>query len=315
MKKLLIALGALTMFGATAAAEEFRPTGSLKQEIRWYSDKEDRDAEGVRFTMAEGGVRFTENFYADYRVRDNIRYHSGEGSNAKDIRTRLYFDHGTLGDTQIDVRQRFGVESNANKNTFYYTPEFDFAEYVPGFSTFKVRPVARYQDDNNGNKVESRYGADFLTFLPFSFDAVPGEFYLETNFYFYKSDFGAEHGYTSGGTAEDSQTTLDVEVYAGYELPLGEWNGINFAFFYELGIDPYSFYDRKIDVTGTNDNYDSDLFLYNDFEIQFSYDVNGSTSIYGALAAEFANTNSGNNGDTANYKWQAYPYIGWRTKF
>ena len=323
MKKLLIALGALTMIGTTVAAvEEFQPTGSMKQEIRWYSDKEDIDAEGIRFTLAEGGVRFTENFYIDYRVRDFIKTHSDEqGSNNKDLRTRLYYDHGTLGDTQIDVRQRLEVRSvSGSYNRFNYTPEFDFAEYVPGFSTFKLRPAVRYTDDDNGNKKETRYGADFLSYLPvYSSERV--DFGVEFNLYAYKQDLGAGSEYTSGGTVEDSQKALDVELYTYFTYDLGTYNGVNFAFYHELGVDPYTFYDRKIDVTDENgnrtgDDYDSDLYLYNDFELQFSYAVNNATSIYGALAVEFANAQSyGNDGSTANYKWQAYPYIGWRTKF
>lgn len=321
MKRLLIALGALTMIGATAAAEEFRPTGSLKQEIRWYSDKEDIDAEGIRFTLAEGGIRFTENFYADYRVRDFIRTHEGEGSNNKDLRTRLYYDHGYLGDTQIDVRQRLEIRSVSNSyNRFNYTPEFDFAEYIPGFSTFKLRPAVRYTDDDNGNKREVRYGTDLITYLPV-YSGERTDFGVEFNLYAYRQELGAGHTYTSGGTLEDEQTALDVELYTYLTYELGTWNGINFALYHEFGVDPYTFYDRKVDVTDSNgnrtgDTYDSDLYIYNDFEIQFSYDVNGSTSIYGALAVEHANAQSyGNNGDTGNYKWQAYPYIGWRTKF
>jgi len=321
MKRLLIALGALTMVSSVAVAEEeFRPTGSLKQELRWYSDKEDIDAEGIRFTLAEGGVRFTENFYVDYRVRDFIKTHSDDqGSNNKDLRTRLYYDHGTLGDTQIDARQRLEIRSVGDSyNRFNYTPEFDFAAYIPGFSTFKLRPAVRYQDNDNGDKNEFRYGADMLTYLPvYSSDKV--DFGVEFNLYAYRQELGSGKQYTSGGSAEDEQTALDVELYTYLTYELGSWNGINFALYHELGIDPYTFYDRKVDVTDSNGNtsdYDSDLYVYNDFEIQFSYDVNGSTSIYGALAVEHANAQSyGNNGDTANYKWQAYPYIGWRTKF
>ncbi|GLI56076.1 hypothetical protein PM10SUCC1_15900 [Propionigenium maris DSM 9537] len=322
MKRLLIALGALTMVGtAVAAAEEFRPTGSIKQEVRWYSDKEDIDSEHIRFTLAEGGVRFTENFYIDYRVRDYIRNHSDEGSNTKDMRTRLYYDHGYLGDTQIDVRQRLEVRSTQSYNRFSYTPEFNFAEYVPGFSTFKVRPVARYQDDNNGNTTLVRTGADLLTYLPV-YSEGNIDFGVEFNTYFrYDETKGPNRYYTSGGSQKDSQTAVDIELYTYFTYDLGTWNGVNFAFYHELGVDPYTFYDRKIDVTDadgnrTGDSYDSDLYLYNDFEIQFSYNVNDSTSIYGALAVEFANQQAyGNDGDTGNYKWQAYPYIGWRTKF
>ncbi len=105
MKKLLIALGALTVLGTTAFAEEFRPTGSLKQELKWYGDKEEVDAENLRFTLAEGGMRFTENFYIDYRVRDYIQYKSDEGSDTKEMRTRLYYDHGYVGDSKVFWRE------------------------------------------------------------------------------------------------------------------------------------------------------------------------------------------------------------------
>ena len=303
------------MATSVVATEEFIPTGSVKQEIRWYSDKEDIDSEGVRFTLAEGGIRFTENFYIDYRVRDFIKTHNDQGSNTKDLRTRLYYDHGTLGDTDIDVRQRLEVRSTQNYNRFNYTPEFNFAEYVPGFTTFKLRPAIRYQDNNNGEKQEFRYGGDFLSYLPvYSDDKF--DLGVEFNLYAYKQDLGTNYTYTSDGTLEDSQKGLDVELYVYATYELGNWNGVDFALYYEFGMDPYTFYDRKVDVTDSRENYDSDLYIYNDFEIQFSYAVNTSTSIYGALAVEHANNQTyGNNGDTGNYKWQAYPYIGWRTKF
>lgn len=313
MKKLLIALGALTLMGATAAANEFRPTGSLKQEIRWYSDKEDVDAEGFRLTLAEGGIRFTENFYADYRVRDFIRTSDEVGSNTKDIRTRLYYDHGTLGDTQIDVRQRLEIRSTQSYNRFSYTPEFNFAEYIPGFSTFKLRPVLRYEDDNNGNTTLVRTGADMLTYLPV-YSGERTDFGVEFNTYFRYDEFKGENRNTQNIEGSDNNVAVDVEVYTYLSYELGEWNGVNFGLYHEFGLDPYTWYDRNIAADQRDrNNTDQTWTIYNDFELQFSYDVNGSTSIYGALAVEHANTKGQEY--ASDFKWQAYPYIGWRTKF
>ena len=324
MKRLLIALGALTAVATTVAAEDFRPTGSVKQEIRWYGDKEEKDAEGLRFTMAEGGIRFTPNFYIDYRVRDYIRYNSDEGSNTKSLRTRLYYDHGTLGDTQITTRQRFGVESDADKNVYYYTPEFSFTNYFEGsenyeLSTFTVRPVARYHDDNNANKAVTRFGADILTVH--SFPSVPGDLAIEFNTYFRyddAGDFASDNGVGNPATkTEDSRIAVDVELYAYYSTDSVSWNGIDFNLYYEFGMDPASFYDRKVDVVDANDvvtdDYDVNYVFYNDFELQASYAVNSSTSVYGAIAAEYAN--QGTQDRASDWKWQPYAYVGWRTKF
>lgn len=322
MKRLLIALGALTLATtAVSAAENFRPTGSVKQEIRWYGDKGSDDTAATRFTLAEGGIRFTENFYIDYRVRDYIRYSEDQGSNTKHIRNRMYYDHGTLGNTEITARQRFGVEGTSDYNKFYYTPEFDFGAYVPGFSTFKLRPHLGYKDDNNAGQTERRYGADLLTYLPvYSNDKA--DLGVEFNVYSYKQELDGAATYVSGGTKEDSQTRVDIEVYIYASYKLGSWNGIDFAAYFESGMDPYSFYDKKVDVIDSTTkqktgDYDSDLYNYNDLELQASYAVNSSTSVYGAIAVEYANTDQayGNDGKVGGYQLMPYAYFGWRTKF
>ncbi len=325
MKRLLIALGALTVVSSAAvAAEDFRPTGSVKQEIRVYGDKEEIDGDGVRFTLAEGGVRFTENFYIDYRVRDYIKT-SGDTdfSDTKDLRTRLYYDHGYLGDTKIDVRQRFEVRDSQDKNRFTYTPEFNFADYFDFADTFVLRPSFRYQDDNNANTAYKHVGADFLYYKGF----VSGNHDLgvEFNVYtrFYEQDFYSDNAKgTSKDVAkmEDSNFATDVEFYIYYTYDLGQYNGINYAFYYEFGLDPYTFYDRKVDtVEGekgsetVTESYDETWTVYNDFELQASYKVNDATSIYGAIAVEHAN-NEGRD-QASDFKWQPYAYVGWRTKF
>ncbi len=329
MKRLLIALGALTMVGtAVAAAEEFRPTGSVKQEIKWFGDKEEVDGEYLRLTLAEGGVRFTENFYIDYRVRDQIKYKDEDvsGSNTKDLRTRLYYDHGYLGDTQIDVRQRLEIRSTQTYNRFTYTPEFDFGEYVGFADSLKLRPSFRYQDDNNANNTYKHVGADFLYYKGFATGKhdLGFEFNVYTRFYdseyLYNNDKGTDASENGNPNTKDSNFATDVEFYIYYTYDLGQYNGVDFAFYYEFGLDPYTFYDRKIDIVegekGSEkvvDDKSSDWTVYNDFELQASYKVNDSTSIYGAIAVEHAN-NKGND-HASDFKWQPYAYVGWRTKF
>jgi len=320
MKRLLIALGALTLVSSAAvAAEEFKPTGSVKQEIKWYGDKEEVDSQYIRFTLAEGGIRFTENFYVDYRVRDYIRYHSDEGSNTKDLRTRLYYDHGYLGDTQIDVRQRFEVRDSQDKNRFTYTPEFDFAEYFSFADTFKLSPSFRYQDDNNANNTYKHVGADFLYYKEFA--TGNHDLGIEFNVYtrFYEEDFASDNAKgtkEADAKMEDSNFATDVEFYIYYTYDLGQYKGVDYAFYYEFGLDPYTFYDRKVDSVEdkvVTESYDSEWTVYNDLELQASYKVNDSTSVYGAIAVEHAN-NEGRD-QASDFKWQPYAYVGWRTKF
>ncbi len=326
MKKLLLLLGAFTLVGSAAMADEFRPTGSVKQEIRWYGDKEEVDAEGLRFTMAEGGVRFTENFYVDYRVRDYISYKGTEdatgkrvkeGKNSKEIRTRLYYDHGQLGNTEITVRERFGVEGKSDANKFYYTPEFSFKNYVEGNdyivpATLTLRPEFKYNDDNNANYSSKSIGGAFLSV--WAFPQVPGDLSIEFNVYSYKQYYAADQN-LDGGQHDDNWLT-DVELYAYYSTDSVAWNGIDFNFYYEFGMDPATFYDRKVDVVagGNDDSYDSNWVFYNDFELQASYAVNESTSVYGAIAAEFANQNTTDK-SVSDWNWQPYAYVGWKTKF
>ncbi len=337
MKKLLIALGALTVLGTTAFAEEFRPTGSLKQELRWYGDKEDVDAEQLRFTLAEGGMRFTENFYIDYRVRDYIKYKSNEedSSNTKELRTRLYYDHGYVGDSKVFWRERVEIKSTQDYNLVNYTPEFNFADYLPVTDNFKadvftLRPSFKYKDDNEANNTYKHVGGDFLSVYTVGQDVIPGSLQLEFNLY---TAFTSEDDFysdNSKGTSvndaktEDSNFTLDVEFYIYYTYNLGQYNGVNFDFYYEFGSDPSTFYDKKVDSVddkGTDNkgddvisnSYDKNYVFYNDFELQASYALNESTSLYGAIAVEYAN-NEGRD-QASDWKWQPYAYAGWKTKF
>lgn len=335
MKKILIGLFALTAVSAVANETHsfkstesfFKPTGSLKQEIKWYGDKEEVDGEQIRFTLAEGGLRFTENFYIDYRVRDYMKYKEDDGgSNTKDLRTRLYYDHGYLGDTKIDVRQRLEVRSTQDYNRFTYTPEFDFAEYFSFADTFKLRPSLRYKDDNDANNSYKHIGADFLYYkgLTSGNHDLGIEFNIYTRItdeeYLYDNKKGTPAAEGDTPNTKDGNFSTDVEFYIYYTYDLGSYNGIDLAFYYEFGLDPYTFYNRKVDVVDGEegsetvvDSYGSTWVVYNDFELQASYKVNEATSIYSAIAVEHAN-NKGQD-HSSDYKWQPYAYVGWRTKF
>ncbi len=312
MKKTLLLLSSLLALGSTAFANEFRPTGSIKQEIRWFGDKEEINSETLRFTLAEGGVRFTEKFYIDYRVRDFMRYHSDEGSNTKDVRTRLYYDHGFLRDSKTTSRQRLEVRSTANYNRFTYTPELNFSKYFePGkyysLDSIKIRPALRYQDDNNAGKAYTSAAVDFLTSS--SFPAVPG--YLGFDFNVYAGYL--DDNYTKNGKNESGEAAAWIEFYLFYEYQLGSLHGVDFAAYYEFGLDPLKLFEDDRDSTQRSGTFDRTINIYQDFELQASYKVNDSTSIYGAIAVEHANQK--NQQYVSDFKWQPYAYFGWRTKF
>ncbi len=293
MKKLLLLLGAVSLVGSAAMAEDFRPTGAVKQEVRWYGDKDNTDSQQVRFTLAEGGVRFTDKFYTDYRVRDYMRYHKNEGKNSKELRTRLYYDHGTLGNTKITTRERFGVEGDSGKNKFYYTPEFNFKNYFPvgehfEVTKFSLRPEFVYVDDNNAEMGSRAAGASIVSTYSVK-NLVPGSLDLEANAYFKNN--------------HEANNTTDYELYAYYSLPIGSASGVDFGFYNELG---WESTQTEGESVFTSEN------LYNDSELQASYALNTSTSLYGALAVEYSNYASDQLSD---FKFQPYVYVGWKTKF
>ncbi len=224
--------------------------------------------------------------------------------------------------------ERVEIKSTQDYNLVNYTPEFNFADYLPVTDNFKadvftLRPSFKYKDDNEANNTYKHVGGDFLSVFTVGQDTIPGSLQLEFNIYtaftdqddFYSdNDKGTS---TTNAKTEDSNFTVDVEFYAYYTYNLGQYNGVDFNFYYEFGMDPASFYDKKVDVVNDSDeiedSYDKNWVFYNDFELQASYALNESTSLYGAVAVEYANQDT--QDEVGNWKWQPYAYMGWKTKF
>ncbi|MGL5951506.1 MAG: FomA family porin-like outer membrane protein, partial [Cetobacterium sp.] len=301
MKKLALLMGSLLIVAATASAKEvvaapvvveeskevvvapvvvieevkpaFRPNGSIGQELEYYGNKEHAsDSQYFRFRPVQGNINLTEKVSADFRARFQIGLQETNGTTGKrdsrlgstDFRTRWYYKHGKLGDTQIDMRSRLRFEKGskfqagmqydamtgeASSLGLNYIVEYNlglgFANYFPSNDYFKVTkfdvtPSYSYMfQDGNGDNYANTLGLDLFTSykLPWGFSA-------DINLYAFNTWANVNRGEGTNGNYKniDNYQTVALEAYLYDSYKLAESNDgrANLMFLFEGGYDPYT---------------------------------------------------------------------------
>lgn len=317
--------------------EGFRPNGYVDLQYRYYGDTE---GNGVNYsstskdgwnknnnysrTQLLGNINMTENQSLEYRIRayNSLDEHKGGSKeNGTETRLRYFYDHGTLGDSKVDLRSRLHYQNNADDDyqNVEYQARFDFADYM--FNNdyvktdyFEIAPKYGYAwGDDNSSDYDNQLGVDLYTW-----HTLPWGFAVEFNLYATQHFYGQDQYFNNGKDIEDKNFTLDMEFYI-YNTTNLYTNG-NFAvdFIFEGGYDAYTWSQEKKFGTADTGNLgtdDSKYSLYALPALQASYAVTENMTVYAAAGAEYRDWAVDNTHSASNWRWQPTAWAGFRTTF
>lgn len=354
MKKSLLLVGALLTVAAVAQAKEvvpapvvveeapvqivekevivyrdkeegFRPNGYVDLQYRYYGDTEGSDSpewnpnNNYSRIQLQGKINMTEAQAFEYRIRN---YNSldeskdvGSKGNGTESRLRYWYDHGILGDSNVDLRSRVEYKKLTDDSQYVeYQARFDFADYM--FNNdyvktdyFEIAPKYRYQwGTGNDSDYDNQVGVDLYTW-----HTLPWGFAIEFNLYGTQHFYGQDQAFNNGKDIEDKNFTLDMEFYI-YNTTNLYTNG-NFAvdFIFEGGYDAYSWSQEK--KFGSTKTDDSAYSLYALPALQASYAVTENMTVYAAAGAEYRDWAVDNTHSASNWRWQPTAWAGFRTTF
>ena len=268
------------------------------------------------------------------------------------IRVRYYYDHGTLGDTQIDMLSKLKYQkdgSGRGTQQVKYTLEFDFAKYMFNndyvkTTRFVVGPSLAYTwaDDMKSNiaadgtevlknpKDESE-GAlkgpgsatavgiyfNWITELPYGFGT---DLELDSMDLAFGSDDGV---FTSAngvvGTqktykAESRKFTLPVKFLLTHSWNLWANDAFSLDWYAEGGYDKYIFSNRDGYNGSTSPSKESYTLKFEP-TVTLTYKATNFVSLYGTVGAEYSNWVDTNQTNASHWRWQPYAQVGVRTTF
>lgn len=338
MKRLALLLGSLLVVTAAASAKEvvpapvvveeapvqivekevivyrdkeegFRPNGSFHMEYKPYGKTEDTNnldgwnsANVYARQEYSGAVNMTENQRLEVRVRDYNNLQSlANTSLGTETRIRYYYDHGTVGDSKVQLSSRVEYfDKKDNSQSVEYQPRFDFAEYLFNndfvkTSKFVVAPGIKYGwESTNDNDYTNEYSVDVETIhtFPYGFD-------LELNVY--------NTYYSYGKTSKDNIDNV-VELYLHYNHDLytnGKWT---VSLSTEWGYDPYTVNDKRA-------NGDRSYTLKADQWVTATYQATEFVSVFGGVGACYQNYAVTAESSASHWRWQPYALVGFDVAF
>ena len=337
---------------------EWRPSGYVRLQQEYYGRTEgqkitttekssawNENNEYMR-TQAEAKVALTPNSTMDFRTRlyQGTHVRDKYAKNKSDqFRARYFYDHGTLGDSKVDMLSRLKYQkdgSGRGKQTVEYVLEFDFAKYMFNndyvkTTKFAVGPmVARTWSDSMDKGitperkvagVEGHYGYvnsvglyfDWATELPFGFGTeleIDSLAYSKGNVRGTLVDAEIRDG-EPYKKAEKSRVTLPVKFLITHDYNLWADDAFSLDWHAEGGYDTYNFSNRKSfdhDKTGVSSKSYTLKFEPN---VTLTYKANNFVSLYGTLGAEYSNWIKTNQKDASNWRWQPYAKVGVQTTF
>ena len=322
--------------------EGFRPNGYVDLQYRYYGDTEGNNRtaptadawnknNNYSRIQFQGNINMTEKQNLEWRIRgyNSLDEHAGSeiepvGSkeNGTETRLRYFYNHGLLGDTQIDLTSRVHYQNNADddRQNLEYQARFDFANYM--FNNeyvktdyFVLAPKYAYDwSDDNSSDYDNQLGVDF-----YSWFTLPWNFSVEFNLYATQHFYGQDQGFNNGKDIEDKNFTLDMEFYIYNTTNLYTNGNFSVDFGFEGGYDPYTWSQEK--KFGTKDGineYGSDDSKYDLYAlpyIQANYAVTEDMTVYAALGAEYRDWAVNNGHSATNWRWQPTAWAGFKTTF
>lgn len=356
MKRLALLLGSLLVVSAAASAKEvvpapvvveetpvqivekevivyrdrepeWRPSGFVSLEQKYYGRTEDQKEIGgdnwnknneYMRTQALASINLTPNQKMDIRGRLYQGTHRGNKyeDKADEFRVRYFYDHGTLGDTKIDMTSKVKYlkkGSGRGKQTAEYILEFDFAKYMFNndyvkTTKFAVGPSYSYVWADNG--YENNYGIYFNweNELPFGFGT-------ELEFDSAKYSVASSKIYENGTKEmKDKKFTLPVKFLITHSYNLWQNDAYALDWHAEAGYDTYVFSNLKSEPS--NGKYSNKAYtLKLEPSVTLTYKATNYVSVYGTLGAEYRNWVKTNQKDASNWRWQPYAAVGVKTTF
>ena len=317
--------------------EGFRPNGYVDLQYRYYGDTEgqnekDRISENNKGAwnknnnygrlQLEGKIQMTEKAAFDYRVRnyDSLTTVSGHSKDDQD-RLRFWYNHGNLGDSKINFTSRVMYQEDSD-HYLEYQARFDFAEYMFNNDFVKttemvIAPYYGYKwSEGSGDNYDNQLGvyANFANELPYGFG-----FNIELDTLGFHNYGDKTHGVYDGVDLQanpkalpnsDSNTDVAVNAFITYGANLYSNDRVSVDFFAESGFDSYTWSD-KVAKDADHSKYE----LKTDPQITVTYKATEFVSVYATAGAEYRNWARTNQRSAANWRWQPFGIVGFRTTF
>ena len=259
----------------------------------------------------------TENQTLEYRVRDynSVTSKEGTGKNGADTRLRYFYNHGNLGDSNVNLTSRIHYrdrnDTTPNRQELEYQARFNFADYMFNndyvkTTDFVLAPKYGYQW--NSNDYDNQLGVDLYTMHEF-----PLGFSFEFNMYNTQHFYGRDHVYDRGNKIKDKNFTIDVEAYIYNTTNLYTNGDVTVDFNFEGGYDPYTWSQYK--QFGKYENQKQDYSLYAQPTVQFNYQATPFVKLYVAAGAEYRSWKITAKSDDKDWRWQPLVFAGFRASF
>ena len=317
--------------------EGFRPNGYVDLQYRYYGDTEGNGrTSGVDAwnknnnysrTQFQGNINMTEKQNLEWRIRgyNSLDENSKEGDtqyeNNTETRLRYFYDHGTLGDSKVDLTSRIHYQNNAdddNQNVEYQA-RFDFADYM--FNNdfvktdyFVIAPKVGYTwADDNSSDYSNQVGVDLYTW-----HTLPWGFSTEFNLYFTQNFYGQDQAFNNGQDMKDKNFTIDMEFYIYNTTNLYTNGNFTLDFGFEGGYDPYTWSQEKKFGTADGENLGTDDTKYSLYALpylQANYAVTPNMTVYAAAGAEYRDWSVNNGHSATDWRWQPTAWAGFKTTF
>lgn len=310
-------------------APEWRPSGYLNVQERYYgkteNKKEDVEHGGWRNNnqygrlQVTGKVQIAENQAIDFRSRTFQGWNSLDQKMTDQWRLRYFYDHGHLGDTNIDVESMVRYNKSAGgKQTAEYRINFDFADYLFNndfvkTTTAVVGPRYIYAWDGHGQKYTHTAGLylDFINEFPLGFSTEIEVDGIHFNKYG-KEGMAAEAG-PDYDRKKDFTLSVSATLMHDWNLYTADNYSIDWAF--EGGYDSFDYSNRKA-VETTNKTYEHASYeLYAQPSVTLTYNATKFVSLYGTIGAEYRNWAVTANSEASHWRWQPFAILGVKTTF
>jgi len=314
----------------------FRPNGYVDLQYRWYGEAENKTtgkdyndwAGATNYGRIQllGKINMTENQTLEYRIR-NFGNTSAEkvGTSGTDTRLRYFYNHGNIGDSNINFTSRLHYRDREDTNghqELEYQARFNFADYMFNndfikTTNFVVAPKYRYEwGEGNNNTYDNQLGVDLYTM-----HELPWGFSFEFNLYATQHFYGDDQPFNEGRDVEDKNFTLDMEAYIYNTTNLYTNGDVTIDFNFEGGYDAYTWSQEKMfgsKKSGYLANYGYDNASYSLYAlptIQVNYQVTPSFKVYAAAGAEYRNWGIDNENSAKDWRWQPTVLAGFRATF